>query len=59
MDERTKLRRTALLWFVAAGLSLAAGLIEWQQGQGFRWVLFTAALFMAILGGTTLRRSRT
>jgi CHASE2 domain-containing sensor protein len=58
VDDRAKLRRTAVLWFVAAALSLAAGIITWQRGEGFKWVLFSAAFFMGILGGTTLRRSR-
>ena len=58
MDERTKGRRTAILWFVAAALALTAAIIRWSSGEGVKWALFAATIFMTILGWITLQKSR-
>ena len=57
MAVDVNLRRGAILWFVAAGCSLLAGVISWSKEGEIKWALFTAAVFMAIMGLTTLRRS--
>jgi hypothetical protein len=52
------LRRGAILWFVAAACSLLAGILHWTRNGEMKWALFAAATFMAIMGATTLRRSK-
>ena len=58
MKEDPNSRRVAILWFVAAALSLAAALIGWAQDGEIKWVYFAAAVPMAILGVTRLRSPR-
>ena len=58
MADPKKLRLAAILWFVAAALSLTAALITWSDEGVMNWPPLAAASFMAILGGSMLRRSR-
>jgi hypothetical protein len=51
-------RRGAILWFIATACSLLAGVIHWSKDGEIKWALFAAAVFMAIMGASTLRRSR-
>jgi hypothetical protein len=55
MKQDPNSRRVAILWFVAAALSLAAALIGWAADGEIKWVYFAAAVPMAILGATRLR----
>ena len=48
----------AILWFIAAGLSLAAGIIRYASGEGVAWVPLAAALFLAAMGWSAWRRGR-
>jgi hypothetical protein len=53
-----RLRRVAVLWFVAAGLSLIAAVLRLMNDEPVQWPLLAATLFMAALGWTALRQSR-
>ncbi|MFN2385105.1 MAG: hypothetical protein ABR576_02255 [Thermoanaerobaculia bacterium] len=48
----------AILWFTAAGLSLAAGVIRYANGEGVAWVPFAAALFLGAMGSIAWKRAR-
>lgn len=58
MDQQTGLRRAAILWFIAAALSLAAALLTYGTEGQIKWPLLAATLFMAAVGFRSLRRSR-
>jgi hypothetical protein len=53
-----RLRWVAVLWFVAAGLSLTAAVLRLVNDEPVRWPLLAATVFMAALGWTALRQSR-
>jgi hypothetical protein len=48
----------AILWFTAAGLSLAAGIIRYAGGEAVPWVPLAAALFLAAMGWSAWKRAR-
>lgn len=52
-DKRNRVVATLLL--VAGFIPLGAGLIDWMQGEGIRWIAFAAG-FLLILVGVTMRR---
>ena len=58
MAANPRQRRVAVLWFVAAALSLIAALIRLVNDEPVRWPLLAATLFMAILGWSALPQSR-
>ena len=58
MKDDSNSRRVAILWFVAAALSLAAALVGWAADGEIKWAYFAAAVPMAILGATRLRSPR-
>jgi hypothetical protein len=52
------LRRAAMLWFIASALSLAAAVITYSGEGQIKWPLIAAAVFLAAMGFSSLRRSR-
>lgn len=58
MPAHPRLRWVAILWFVAAGLSLTAAVLRMVKGEPVKWPLLAATFFMAVLGWTALRQSR-
>lgn len=40
----------AILWFVAAALSLTAAIIRYTNGQGWAWAPLAAGVFLAAMG---------
>jgi hypothetical protein len=48
----------AILWFVAAGLSLAAAIIRYAGGEAVPWAPLAAALFLAAMGWSAWKRAR-
>jgi hypothetical protein len=54
----TNLRRAAILWFVAAALALTAAVITYTDGREVRWPLLAATLFLAAMGWSQLRKSK-
>jgi hypothetical protein len=52
------LRRAATLWFVASALSLAAAVLTYSDGGQIKWPLIAATIFLAAMGFSSLRRSR-
>lgn len=58
MTKTLKPRTAGIFWLVASGLSLAAAGITYSGGGEIRWSLVAAAVFLAAMGLTTLRRSK-
>lgn len=58
MAESSDPRRAALLWFVASALSLAAAVLTYSGEGLIKWPLIAATVFLAAMGFSTLRRSR-
>ena len=50
-------RTAAILWLVAAALSLVAAVLTYSGEGRIKWVLLAATVFMAALGFRSLRRS--
>ena len=51
-------RTAAILWFVASALSLIAAVITYTGDRQIKWPLLAATVFLAAMGVSTLRRSR-
>lgn len=51
-------RSAAILWFVASALALAAAVITYSDERQIKWPLLAATVFLAAMGFSTLRRSR-
>ena len=51
-------RRAAILWFIASALSLTAAMITYGGERQIKWSLFAATVFLAAMGFSSLRRSR-
>ena len=51
-------RNAAILWFVASALSLAAAVITYTGDREIKWPLLAATIFLAAMGVSTLRRSK-
>lgn len=58
MTSAHNLRRAAVLWFVASGLSLAAAVLTYTGDHEIKWPLIVATIFLAVMGVSTLRRSK-
>ena len=58
LSDASKAKKTAILWFVASALSLAAALLNYASDERVRWPLIAAVIFLAAMGFSTLRRSR-
>ena len=58
LTDASKAKKTAILWFVASALSLAAALLRYGSDEEVRWPLLAAVVFLAAMGFSTLRRSR-
>lgn len=51
-------RRAAMLWFLASALSLTATVINYASDRQLKWPLLAATVFLAAMGFSSLRRSR-
>jgi len=58
LANAASLRREALLWLIASALSLAAAVLTYTGEREVKWLLLAAAVFLAALGFSRLRRSR-
>ena len=58
MTKALKPKTAGILWLVASALSLAAALITYSSGGQIKWSLVAATVFLAVMGFTTLWRSR-
>ena len=56
MAETSRSKLTAILWFVAAALSLTAALLHYTEDGTIKWPLWAAALFLGAVGVSSLRR---
>ena len=48
----------AILWFVAAALSLTAAIIRYTNGEGWAWAPLAAAVFLGAMGWNAWKRAR-
>jgi len=58
LEKRVGLQRGAILWFIASALSLVAALLTYTGEGEIKWPLLAATFFMAAMGFSTLRRSK-
>ena len=58
MTKALKTRTAGILWLIASALSLAGALITYSGGGEIKWSLVAATVFLAVMGFTTLWRSR-
>lgn len=58
MDKKSGLRRGAILWFIASALSLTAAILTFSGERKIKWPLLAATVFMAAMGFSSLRRSK-
>ena len=58
MVNASGLRRAAILWFIASALSLTAALVTYGGEGQIKWPLLAATVFLAAMGFSSLRRSR-
>lgn len=50
--------RASVLWFIAAVLALAAAAVAYGRHGEIKWALLAAAMFLAAMGVSSLRRSK-
>jgi len=58
LDKKVGLKRGAILWFIASALSLIAALLTYTGEGEIKWPLLAATFFMAAMGFSSLRRSK-
>jgi hypothetical protein len=58
LTKASVLRRAAILWFVASGLSLIAAVVTYSTDHEIKWSLLAATVFLGAMGGSNLRRSK-
>ncbi|MEO8348134.1 MAG: hypothetical protein ABI610_04430 [Acidobacteriota bacterium] len=51
-------RHAAMLWFLASALALTAAVINFASDRQLKWPLLAATVFLAAMGFSSLRRSK-
>lgn len=58
MNRKSTSNRAAMLWFLAAALSLIAAVLNYVNEGVLRWPLPAATLFLGAMGVVMLMRAR-
>jgi len=58
VNQTSRSRLTAILWFVAAGLAILAVGIRFAADRHMNWPLAAGGLFCLVMGIASLSRSR-